>query len=419
MKTVKENVEFCLNCKIKPCSLKGCPLGNDIPGFIQEVKNDNILGAYEILSNTTVLPSICGKICPHMKQCQGVCIRAIKNEPVEIGKIEEFISQNITDDKILSEIFKGQVESIFENKRVAVIGGGPAGLTCAAFLAKKGVKVTIYEKHDYLGGLLMHGIPDFRLERESIKKTVNRILSLGIDVKYNQELGKNLNINDLEKEYNKIFLSVGANISSKMRTPGEEKEGVFGGNQLLEYNLHPDYTNKSVCVIGGGNVAMDCARTIKRLGAKSVKVIYRRAREQMPAEAIEVEEAIHEGIEFLFKNNITKIIGDTKVEKVELIKTELIQKEGDSRLSPVDIEGSNYEVDMDYVIRAVGSSADEVINTLGLEQNKWGNIVINENYQTSNPNIYCGGDLIGKNATVAWASYYGREAANNILEVLR
>ena len=303
-------------------------------------------------------------------------------------------------------------------KQVAVIGGGPSGLTCAAFLAKNGIDVTIYEKYDYLGGLLVHGIPDFRLPKIIVKQTVEQILSLGVKVKYNMELGKNFKLDDIINYYDAIFLGIGANKSTKMGVQGEELQGVYGGNELLEYKLHPDYKGKIALVIGGGNVAMDCARTIKKLGAKDVKVVYRRAREQMPAEDKEIRDAQNEGIDFLFQNNITKIIGDNKVEKVELIKTKLVQKEGETRLVPVNIENSNYYINAEYVIMALGSKPEDYVSKLGLELNDFGNIKINENYQTSNPKIYSGGDVAGIKGTVAWAARSGREAAKKIVENL-
>ncbi len=241
-------------------------------------------------------------------------------------------------------------------------------------------------------------------------------MKLGIEVKYNQQLGKNLFLKNIEDQYDAIFLSMGANQSSKMGVEGENLQGVFGGNELLEYSLHPDYKGKTVAIVGGGNVAMDCARTVKRLGAKEVKVIYRRSKEQMPAEEKEVEEAIEEGVEFLFQNNIVKIIGGENVEKVELIKTELVQKENDTRLVPVNKEGSNYTIEIDYIIMALGSKVESYVKELGLQTNQWGNIEVNENYQTSNPKIYAGGDLAGMKGTVAWAAYSGREAAKNIIE---
>lgn len=280
------------------------------------------------------------------------------------------------------------------------------------------MKVTIYEKYHYLGGLLIHGIPEFRLPKEIVQKTVDKILELGIEVKYNMQLGKDIFLEDLQKQYDAVLLSFGANISSKMGVKGEELEGVFGGNELLEYKLHPDYEGKTVAVIGGGNVAMDCARTIKRLGAKEVKIIYRRAKEQMPAEDKEVEDAINEGIEFLFQNNIVKIIGENKVEEVELIKTQLVQKEDESRLVPVNIEGSNYVIKVDNIVMALGSQVEPYVKELGLKTNKWGNIEIDENYQTSNSKIYACGDLAGVKSTVAWAACSGREAAKNIVSKL-
>jgi len=410
---IKEKAEYCLNCKTKSCSVKGCPLNNNIPEFIQAIKQEEFQKAYDILSETTVLSSLCGIICPHKKQCQGVCIRGIKGEPVSIGELEAFVGDFAikNDYKIKTEI-----EEKYKTKRVAIIGGGPAGLTCAAFLAKKGVQVTIYEKYDYLGGLLVHGIPEFRLPKEKVKQAIDKILELGIKVKYNMQLGKNLNLKDLETEYDSIFIAIGANISSKMGIQGEELEGVYGGNELLEYNLHPSYKGKIVAINGGGNVAMDTARTIKRMGAKKVIVIYRRAREQMPAEDKEVQDVINEGVEFLFKHNIVKIKGKEKLEAVELIKTELVKKEGEDRLSPVNIENSNYEIPVDYVVMALGSKPEKYIKELGLELNKYGNIKIDEYGRTSNPKIYAGGDVAGIKGTVAWAAKSGRNVAKYILK---
>lgn len=421
MEEIKEKVNYCLNCKIKPCSVKGCPLENNIPEFIKAVKEENYKQAYKILSQTTVLPGICGKICPHTKQCQGSCVRGIKGEPVSIGDIENYIYEKAEQEKYsLKEAMQTEenTNTSYSNKKVAIIGGGPAGLTCAAFLAKDGVKVTIYEKYNYLGGLLVHGIPEFRLPKTRVQETVKRILDLGINVEYNKVLGKNLNLDELEKKYDAIFISIGANKSAKMGVKGENLEGVYGGNELLEYNMHPDYTGKTVSVIGGGNVAMDCSRTIKRLGAKEVNVIYRRAEEQMPAEKKEIADAKSEGINFLFQNNIVEIKGNNKVEKLELIKTKLVQKEGETRLVPVNIEGSNYEIDTDYVVTALGSNVSDEVLDLGLTLNKWGNVIIDEKYTTSNPKIFAGGDLAGCKRTVAWAAQSGRDAAENIKKVL-
>ena len=418
IKDIKEKANYCLNCKVKPCSLKGCPLGNNIPEIIQKVKNEEYLEAYKILSETTVLPGVCGRICPHKKQCQGSCVRGIKGEPVDIGYIEAFVFDEVTKKGYeLKDVFKNEKkDEKLKNKKVAIIGGGPSALTVAAFLAKEGIQVTIYERKSYLGGLLVYGIPEFRLPKKIVEKTINNILDLGIKVKFNKELGKNLTLEELNKQYDKIFIGIGANVSTKMGIEGESLDGVFGGNELLEYNMHPNYKGKKVAVIGGGNVAMDCARTIKKMGAQEVKVIYRRAEEQMPAEQKEVQDAKNEGIEFLFQNNVVRIIGKDKVEKAELIKTELVKKEGDSRLSPVNIPNSNYIIDIDYIVMALGSKPEEYVKNLGLELNKWGNIAVNERYQTSMGNIYSAGDIAGVKGTVAKS---GREAAKYIIEDLK
>lgn len=403
--------EYCLNCKIKPCSNQGCPLNNNIPTFIKETDYKK---AFEILSKTTVLPAICGRICPHEKQCQGSCVRGIKQSPVEIGKIESIIGE-----KSIKEKYKipTDIKENLKTKRVAIVGGGPAGLTCAAFLARKGLQVTIYEKHNELGGILSHGIPEFRLPKETVEKTIDKILELGINVEYNKELGKNISVEELSKKYDAVFISIGANIPAKMGIEGENLNGVYGGNDLLEYNKHPDYSGKNVAIIGGGNVAMDCARTIVRMGAKKVYVIYRRAKEQMPAEIKEIESAENEGIEFVYQTNIIKIIGKSRVEKIECVKTELVKIEGQNRLSPVNIEGSNFILPMDYVVMATGSKPEK--NAIKeLEKNKWNYIKVNENMQTSIKNVYAGGDIVGEKQTVAWAARSGRDAAENILKFL-
>ena len=406
---IQKYTEYCLNCPVKPCSQKGCPLNNDIPAFIKQVKEGNVEEAYKILSQTTVLGSICGRICPHLKQCEGSCVRGIKGEPVQIGEIEAYVF----DEALKNEWYK-RIEKTekLAGKKVAVVGGGPAGLTCSAFLARSGSEVTIYEKYNKLGGILAHGIPEFRLEKDILEKTINSILSLGIHVEFGKELGKNISLKELEENYDAIFLGFGANIPSKMNIEGEDLEGVYGGNSLLEYGNHPNYQGKKVAVIGGGNVAMDCSRTIKRLGAEKVYVIYRRSEKQMPAEVKEIAEAKEEGIEFLFQNNIVKILGDKKVEKIECIKTELVKKEGETREVPINIENSNYEMDMDYVVMAVGSSPEkEILEGLGLELNKWGYLAVDENHRTSNKKIFAGGDLAGDKGTVAWAARAGRDAA--------
>lgn len=434
---IKKYTEYCLNCPVKPCSVKGCPLNNDIPTFIKLTKEGNLKEAYKVLSETTVLPAICGRICPHEKQCQGKCVRGIKGEPVSIGKIEAYIADEALKNKnSLKEIWQNEMEESYQrnikseiklsegnekipSKKVAVIGSGPSGLTCAAFLRKYGMAVTIFEKYNSLGGILRRGIPEFRLNKDILDKTISQILNLGIDVKYGMELGKNLSLNDLTKEYDAVYLAIGANVPTGMKIPGEELNGVYGANTLLEIGNHPDYTNKNVVVIGGGNVAMDAARTINKMGAKNVKVIYRRAEEQMPAERKEIADAKEEGVEFLFQTNIKKVLGKDKVEKIECIKMDLVQKEGETRLSPVEIPNSNYEMDIDYVVMAVGAKTEEEnLKKENVELTERKYVKINENYETSINKVFAGGDLVGNTATVAWAARDGRNAAEKIRDYL-
>ena len=417
---IKQKVEYCLNCKNPQCRI-GCPLSNYIPHFIAQLKQENYQGAYEILCETTVFPAICGRICPHKKQCQGKCIRGIKGEPVSIGELEVIVGDwALEQENALKNVYLKQgMPKEVNNKKVAIVGGGPAGLTASAFLRKKGFQVTIYEKQKDLGGILKRGIPEFRLDKQTVDKAISQILSLGIDVQCEKELGKNLNLADLEKQYDAIFLSIGANIPRKMAIEGEELEGVFGGNTLLEKGIHPDYIGKKVAIIGGGNVAMDCARTVKRLGAEKVVVIYRRSRAEMPAEVKEIEDAEKEGVEFLFLTNITKVLGNKKVEQVECIKTQLVEKEGESRKVPVDIENSNFTIPMDYVVMAVGGKVDkEMLETQGIEITKRKYVQIDENGKTSHSKVFAGGDVTGQISTVAWAARDGREIANKMAEYL-
>lgn len=420
-----EELKQCLNCKTKPCTT-GCPLGNNIPMVISLLKNKEYKKAYEELTKTTVLPAVCGRICPHMSQCMGKCIKGIKGNPVKIGEIEQFIGDMaINENWNLSKT----TDDVLQNKKVAIIGSGPAGLTCAAFLARKGVQVTIYEKLSKLGGILRYGIPEFRLDKNILDKSINKIINLGIQVKYNCELGKDISLEQLKKEYDGIFISVGANIPCFMGIPGEEIKGVFGGNTLLEHiqtlkenskPIVPDFNGKKIAIIGGGNVAMDCARVLKKLGASNVKVIYRRAIEQMPAEKKEIQEAIEDGIEFLFQNNIIKIIGKSSVEKIECVKTELVQKQGQDRLVPINVENSNYTIDVDNVIMAIGSKPEELMmKFLNLELDKYNYIVTNDEYKTSDSKVWAGGDIINCKSTVAWASFTGRNVAESIANYLK
>lgn len=417
LEEIKEKAKYCLNCKNKPCS-KACPLGNNIPGFIEQIKNENYEEAFNILLETTILSPICGRICPHKKQCEGSCVRGIKGDSVSIGELETFIGDLAIENNWYDKI-KASKDS--KNKKVAVIGAGPSGIMAAYELAKNGISVTMFEKQEKIGGILTYGIPEFRLEKKYIDVLERILINLGVDIKYNYKFKGQADLDELKKEFDSVLLSFGANISSKMGIEGEDLIGVYGGNELLETKDFPDCNNKNIAVIGGGNVAMDVSRTLKRLGASKVTVIYRRSRKEMPAEQKEIEEAEREGIEFLFQNNILKIFGneDKKVNKIECIKTELVQKEGEKRLVPINIENSNYYLDMDYVVMAVGSKVDDnIVNNLQLEKNKWNNIKIDEEYKTSDDKVFSCGDLAGIKATVAWAGQSGKEAAKKIEDML-
>lgn len=409
---ITKKVNYCLSCINKPCK-EGCPLNNDITKAIALYKDGKEEMAYDVFTKTSVLSSVCGRICPHENQCEGKCIRGIKGIPVSIGEIEYTLA-----DKFLDKPFVKTNE--FNNKKVAVVGGGPSGLTCAAFLAMKGINVTIFEKHDSLGGILAHGIPDFRLPKDVLKKNIDKIVNLGIEVKLNKELGKDFSLEELRNNYDALYLSVGANKSRKMNIAGEELDGVLGGNETLEEDNWPDIKDKVVAVSGGGNTAMDVCRVAKRKGARKVVVIYRRSEKEMPATRCEISEAKNEGIEFMFKTNILEILGDKKVEKLHCIKTELTQKEGEKRLSPVNIEGSDFVEDFDYVFMAVGSMPDkELTDKLHLELTKWGTIQKDENNMTSFDGVFVGGDIAGGTSTVAYAAKAGRDTSEFIINYLK
>ena len=405
---IKKEAQYCLNCKTKPC-MSGCPLKNNIPEYIKLIKEENYEEAFKALLDTTIFESICGRICPHKSQCEGSCVRGIKGESVHIGEIEAAIG-----DYAIENIDNQIVEAKDDTKKIAIIGSGPAGLACSYYLSSRGIKVDIYEKHSKLGGLLRHGIPEFRLERTILDKWLKKyILNKNVTAYTNMEIGEDINITELKEKYDAVVLALGANISNKMNIPGEEKEFVLGGNELLEYKNMPDFTDKKVAVIGGGNVAMDTSRTIKRLGAKEVKVVYRRAEKQMPAERKEIEDAKNEGIEFLFLTNMINVLDG----KIECVKTKLVKKEGETREYPVNVEGSNFFMDVDFVVLAVGSSVDKnVIEKLGLETNKWGYIAVDENYKTSDEKVYAIGDVAGTKQTVAWAARSGFECGKNIMK---
>ena len=415
---VESEVNRCLNCVSKPCQ-KACPLGNDMPEAIKLMKANEFQKAFELLCDTTVLPSVCGRICPHEKQCQSSCTRKYQGNTIETGRIEAFLGDMALD-------YQWSIPYISDEllgKNVAVVGSGPSSLTCAAYLARRGAYVVIYEKHPKLGGLLRYGIPDFRLDKKLLYVIIENILDIGINTIQGVELGFDITLDDLKEEYDAIFLGIGANVSKKMNIPGEELNGVLGANDFLEYGEDVDFMGKDVFVSGGGNVAIDTARTVKRLGARDVTIVYRRSEEDMPAELKEIEEAKKEGIQFAFHANMIAIHGDEdgNVKKIECIKTKY---EDDASVKGrnrklVNIENTNFKYWADYVFMAVGSKPEEeLLEELGLELTDKGNIAINENYQTSDEKVFAGGDIVGEKATIAWAARSGRNAAEKMKEWL-
>lgn len=406
---IKALFSNCESCVTKPCQT-GCPLNNDITEFIKSVKNNDIENAYKILINTTVLSSVCGRICPHARQCQGKCVKGVSYEAVHIGELETFVG-----DTALEKNWKIEVP---ENTKfdVAVVGSGPSGLTCAAFLRKMGIGVTIYEKHDYLGGLLMHGIPEFRLPKDIVKKVTDNIVNLGIKVEYNKELCNNISLEALIDKHDAVFLGIGANNANQMKIPGENLEGVYGGNNILEDGNTLDYEGKVVMISGAGNVAMDVSRSAIRKGAKKVVIVYRNSESEITADPKEVEEAKMDGVEFVFLTTISEVVGTNKVTGIKVLNNEI--KEVDGKKKPTPIEGTEHIIDCDYVIMAIGSHPEDYVDNLDLEKNEKGRIKIDSFGRTSNEKVFAGGDIAGSNGTVAWAARAGRDAAYKIKEYL-
>ena len=406
---ILDKANICINCKNTPCKF-GCPLGNDIPKFIHYVKEKNYEKAFFILSKTTILPAICGLICPQSLQCEKMCEKILGDNHVNIGKLEAFIGKYAIEHNY----------KIYSPKKthhhVLVIGSGPASLTCAAFLRRNGIKVTIYEKHDYLGGLLIHGIPDFRLSKKLVNKVINNIINLGIEISYNKELGKDFNIEDVVNQYDAIFIGIGSNISNNLNIIGEELKNVYSADELLEENMNLDVANKKVIVYGGGNTAIDIARTLKKLGA-NVTIIYRKDKKHLSAFKDEYEDCVNDKIKFIFKTNVLNIIGKDKVEKLEVVKTKLEKVDGKEILQNID--NSNYFINCDYFIKAIGSHIDtNIIKKLNLNLSENNKIDIDGNGQTSNEKVFSGGDVAGIKSTVSWAARSGRNAALAIINYL-
>ena len=419
----------CLNCKYAHC-VQGCPVSINIPGFVEKVKEGDFAAAYQVISESSALPAVCGRVCPQESQCEGKCIRGIKGEAVSIGKLERFVADWARENNIRPV---GAAEK--KGKKVAVIGSGPAGLTCAGDLAKMGYDVTIFEALHEAGGVLVYGIPEFRLPKENVvKKEIENVLSLGVKIETNVIVGKSVTIDELlnEEGYSAVFIGSGAGLPKFMGIPGENANGVFSANEYLtRSNLMkafqadsatPIMESKKVAVVGGGNVAMDAARTALRLGAE-VHIVYRRSEEELPARVEEVHHAKQEGIIFDLLTNPVEILEDEKgwVKGMKCVRMELGEPDASGRRRPVEIPGSEFTLELDTVIMALGTSPNPLISstTEGLETNKRKCIVASEeNGQTSKAAVFAGGDAVTGAATVILAMGAGKAGAKGIDEYL-
>ena len=428
MEEAMEEAQRCLNCKNAQC-VKGCPVSINIPGFIEKVKEGKIEEAYQVISESSALPAVCGRVCPQESQCEGKCIRGIRGEAVSIGKLERFVADWAREQKILPEGAKEK-----KGKKVAVIGSGPAGLTCAGDLAKMGYDVTIFEALHEPGGVL-YGIPEFRLPKdEVVKKEIENVKSLGVQIETNVIVGKSVTIDELlgEEGYSAVFIGSGAGLPKFMGIPGENANGVFSANEYLtrsnlmkafrEDSPTPIMKSRKVAVVGGGNVAMDAARTALRLGAE-VHIVYRRSEEELPAHVEEVHHAKEEGIIFDLLTNPVEILEDEKgwVKGMTCVRMELGEPDASGRRRPVVIPGSEFTLELDTVIMALGTSPNPLISstTKGLDTNKWKCIVAEEeNGQTSKEGVFAGGDAVTGAATVILAMGAGKAGAKGIDEYL-
>ena len=425
-----EEADRCLNCKTPLC-VKGCPVGIDIPSFIQKIKVGEFEQAYRIITESSSLPAVCGRVCPQEAQCEGKCVRANKGEAVAIGRLERFVADHHNEN-----VTGKPVRPVSNGHRVAVVGSGPSGLTCAGELAKRGYEVTVFEALHTAGGVLVYGIPEFRLPKAIVAKEIESLKALGVRIEVNTVVGKTVSIDELMREegYEAVFIGSGAGLPRFMKIPGENLKGVYSANEFLtrvnlmkayrEDSTTPIQRAKRVVVVGGGNVAMDAARSALRLGAEQVFVVYRRSLEELPARREEVEHAMEEGVEFMLLNNPTEILGDEKgfVAGVKCIRMELGEPDASGRRAPIEIPDSEFLLECDSVIMSIGTSPNPLIKstTQGLEINRRGGIVVaEESGKTSLEGVYAGGDAVTGAATVILAMGAGKTAAKAIDEYLQ
>ena len=431
-----EEAKRCLNCKNRPC-VAGCPVNVNIPDFIMQIKKGDFEGAYRVIAETSSLPAVCGRVCPQETQCESKCTMGVKFEPVGIGRLERFVA-----DWHNANAKETPHKPAKNGHKVAIVGSGPSGLTCAGDLAKKGYEVTVYEALHTAGGVLVYGIPEFRLPKSIVAKEVETLKALGVKIETNVVIGKTLTVDELfNMGFEAVFIGSGAGLPNFMNIPGESLKGVYSANEFLTrsnlmkaYREHPStpiQKGGTVAVVGGGNVAMDAARTALRLGAEHVYIVYRRSMEELPARREEVEHAMEEGIDFRLLNNPVEILGYSNPENprdpkngfvtgMRCIRMELGEPDAKGRRRPVPIPGSEFTLDVDTVIMAIGTSPNPLIKntTAGLEVNSHGGIIVNEDGLTSREGVYAGGDAVTGAATVISAMGAGKVAAKAIDEAL-
>ena len=428
MQMALDEASRCLHCKHKPC-VNGCPVNINIPDFIKMITEENFEGAYQVISESSSLHAVCGRVCPQESQCESKCVRGIKTEPVAIGRLERFVA-DYHNEHSTEKIQKPESNG----HKVAVIGSGPSGLTCAGDLAKLGYEVTIFEALHTAGGVLQYGIPEFRLPKAIVNKEVDNLRDLGVDVETNMVIGRVLSIDEImEMGFKAVFIGSGAGLPRFMNIPGENLKGVYSANEFLtRVNLMKAYKEgsttpimhaKRVAVVGGGNVAMDAARSALRLGAEEVNIIYRRSDAELPARAEEVHHAKEEGIIFRTLTNPVEILGDDDdaVTGIKCVEMELGEPDASGRRRPIVKEGSEFTIPMDCVIMSIGTSPNPLIKstTEGLDTQKWGGIIADEDGLTSRPFVYAGGDAVTGAATVILAMGAGKKAAAAIDEAIK
>ncbi len=421
-----EEAERCLSCKHKPC-MNGCPVAVNIPEFIQEVKNGNFEQAYYIIKQTSALPAVCGRVCPQENQCEKYCVRAIKGESVGIGRLERFVA-----DWARENLKEEVVVPASNGHKVAIVGAGPSGLTCAQDLAKLGYEVTVFEALHVAGGVLVYGIPEFRLPKAIVQHEIDSLIQMGVKIECDSVIGRTETIDELfEDGYEAVFVGSGAGLPNFMGLEGENLKGVFSANEYLtRFNLMKAYKEDSTTpiykanrcvVVGGGNVAMDAARSAKRLGA-DVTIVYRRSMEELPARHEEVEHAMEEGIKFQLLTNPVKVLGqDGWVSGVECVEMELGEPDASGRRRPIVKEGSNFVIECDCMIMSIGTSPNPLIRstTEGLETNRKGCLVVDENGMTTRAGVFAGGDAVSGAATVIQAMGAGKKCAASIHEYIQ